>query len=241
MSTSIHQICTSLTSLSMCLFFFRGDSTSVQAGNLVTTLWLDNCVVRVMSMNSQPKDSSQVLRQQHNGSRVSVQCPTAVAQYNKFMGGVDRNDQLQQYYNVGRKGRKYYRYIFWFLFEVSISNSFIMYSKYGHFTRQNPAPKSFLDYRVQLYHQLVGDYNSRKRPGHGQTARSSLAIRHFPIKERSGRRSGMSRCWFCAHSRQPPRRKETVWYCGDCRLHLCHTGETDGSDCFLLYHQHMYT
>ena len=93
MSTSIHQICTSLTSLSMCLFFFRGDSTSVQAGNLVTTLWLDNCVVRVMSTNSQPKDSSQVLRQQHNGSRVSVQCPTAVAQY-KFMGGVDRNDQL---------------------------------------------------------------------------------------------------------------------------------------------------
>ena len=94
--------------------FFRGDSTSVQAGNLVTTLWLNNCVVRVMSTNSQPKDSSQVLRQQHNGSRVSVQCPTAVAQYNKFIGGVDRNDQLRQYYNVGRKGRKYYRYIFWF-------------------------------------------------------------------------------------------------------------------------------
>ena len=140
-------------------------------------------------------------------------------------------------------------YIFWFLFEVSISNSFIMYiiykasqpSKYGHFTRQNPAPKSFLDYRVQLYHQLVGDYNSRKRPGRGQTARSSLAIHHFPIKERSGSRNGMSRCWFCAHSCQPPRRKETVWYCGDCHLHLCHTGERDGSDCFLLYHQHMYT
>ena len=45
----------------------------------------------------------------------------------------------------------------------------------------------------------------------------------------------MSRCWYCANLRNPKRRRETVWYCSDCRLHLCHTGDSD--DCFMLYHK----
>ena len=35
------------------LFFYRGDSKTIQCGNLVVTLWRDNHVVRVMSTNSQ--------------------------------------------------------------------------------------------------------------------------------------------------------------------------------------------
>ena len=190
-----------------------------------------------MSPNSQPTEATNVLRRQHDGSRAQVKYPTSVASYNKYMGGVDRNDQLWQYYNIGLKGRKYYCYIFWFLVELSIVNSYILYSRYGHFTEQKAAPKSLLDYHLELYKQLVRDYNSHRHPGRGINSCSVLAIRHFPVKERSGSRSGMSRCWYCAHSCQPARRKETVWYCRDCNLHLCHTGESDGSDCFLLHHQ----
>ena len=42
------------------------------------------------------------------------------------MGGVDHNDQLRQYYHVRLKCRKYYKYIFWFLFDVTVSNAFII-------------------------------------------------------------------------------------------------------------------
>ena len=42
------------------------------------------------------------------------------------MGGVDDNDQLRGYYHVRLKCRKLYKYIFWFLFDVAIVNSFIV-------------------------------------------------------------------------------------------------------------------
>ena len=70
----------SITYITPVFLLFSGDSTSVQAESIVTTLWLDNCVVRVMSTNSQPKDTTQVLRRQQSGTRASVPCPTAVAQ-----------------------------------------------------------------------------------------------------------------------------------------------------------------
>jgi len=190
-----------------------------------------------MSTNSQPDEKGKVKRRQKDGKKIDVSCPTAIIKYNRFMGGVDRNDQLRSYYHVHLKCRKYYKYIFWFLFEVSVSNSFILFTRYCNRTDRDPALRNLLDFRLKLYQELVGNYCSRRRPGRGVSVRSNLLLRHYPMKNRAASRSGMSRCWYCAHTRQPQRRRETVWYCGDCGLHLCHTGETDGSDCFLLHHQ----
>ena len=54
-----------------------------------------------------------------------VNCPQSISLYNEHMGGVDQNDQLRGYYHVRLKCRKYYKYIFWFLFDVAVINSYI--------------------------------------------------------------------------------------------------------------------
>jgi len=226
----------------------RGDSRALQSGNLVATLWLDSKVVTTMSTNCQPKEMGTVKRRQRDGSRIDVACPSAVVLYNRYMGGVDRNDQMRQYYHVRSRGRKYYRYIFWFLFETCVANSFILYR---HFcTSHQPQTrklKTYLDFRLQLYKELVGHYCSRRRPGRPAAGLSvqrparPLPFQHFPVKRRTSSSSGRSRCWYCAHSRQPPMRNETTWFCTECNVHLCHTGEEDGSDCFLLYHTRYIT
>ena len=41
-----------------------------------------------------PAARGEVLQGQWNGSRISVASPAACVAYNKFMGGVDRGDQL---------------------------------------------------------------------------------------------------------------------------------------------------
>ena len=46
-----------------------------------------------------PQDH-QVLRRPKDGTRVSVPCPEAVYKYNRYMGGVDKGDQLRKYYHV---------------------------------------------------------------------------------------------------------------------------------------------
>ena len=87
---------------------------------------------------------------------------------------------------------------------------------------------------------LIGDYNSRKlhgRPSHLHgTDPKHIPLKHYPIKNKTESKKGLSRCWYCRNGRDPPRRKETCWYCYHCGKHLCHTAELN-SDCFLDYHK----
>ena len=142
-------------------------------------MWLDNQPVTVLSSNCQPKVTVQ--RKQKDGTRVEIDCPTAIVSYSKFMAGVDQGDQLRQYYHVRSKSRKMYKYIFWFMFDVSITNSFILYR---HFLPHVNKPHDVKTFRLELAKQLIGDYNSRKirgRPSHLHgTDPKRISLRHFP-------------------------------------------------------------
>ena len=47
----------------------------------------------------------------------------------------------------------------------------------------------------------------------------------------TAKKKGISRCWLCMNKQK---RKETYWYCQECKIHLCHTGAPD-TDCFYKY------
>ena len=88
-------------------------------------------MVTILSTNTQPHDLAIVQCREHNGTRVNVQCPTEMVHYQDFMGMVDRNYQLRQYYNVRLKCRnflKIYIYNFFPLFVAAIANSFILHT-----------------------------------------------------------------------------------------------------------------
>ena len=199
-------------------------------------MWLHNQPVTVLSSNCQP-EVTVVQRKQKDGTRVEIDCPTAIVSYSKFMAGVDQGEQLRQYYHVRSKSRKMYKYIFWFMFDMSITNSFILYR---HFLPHVNKPHNVKTFRLELAKQLIGDYNSRKirgRPSHLHgTDSKRISLRHFPIKNKTESKKGLSRCWYCRNRRDPPKRKETCWYCFQCEKYLCHTGELN-SDCFLDYHK----
>ena len=117
----------------------RGESKTMQTGMVTASSWMDNKCVTVMSTTSQPAATGTVLRCQKDGTRVSVPCPEAIINYNQKMGGVDRGDQLRGYYNCKVKSRKFYKYIFYFLLDVSITNAFILYKNFHSST-----PRSFV-------------------------------------------------------------------------------------------------
>ena len=57
-----------------------------------------------------------------------IQRPVLIFDYNKNMGGVDRMDQMLVYYAIGRKTIKWYKRIFWRLFDMTIVNAFVLYT-----------------------------------------------------------------------------------------------------------------
>ena len=91
---------------------------------LVYTQWKGKRDDAVLSTNCSPKERYVALQRRGRGVVVSeVVKPKVVAMYNENMGGVDQSDQMRSYYPTGRSSRKWYRYIFLFLFDVVIGNA----------------------------------------------------------------------------------------------------------------------
>ena len=201
---------------------------------MVAVAWKDNKVVNVASTLAAPNDTTHVNRTQKDGTHVAVPCPQSVALYNKYMGGVDNGDQLRGSYRVRLKCRKNYKYVFGFHFDVTITNCYILSS----YNARSDSQMDHKRFRITLAEQLIGNYNSRKRAGRPRKCphpsnTATTPQMHLPSHTSS------KRCVYCNKRRQPPRRKETVWYCAACDGHpsLCRTGRDNGSDCFRLWHQ----
>ena len=207
----------------------RGESKVRQHENIIVSLWQDNRPVVVISTNSDPTETTTVQRKVRDGTTSRVSCPQSIYLYNKFMGGVDHNDQLRQYYSLRLKGRKYYKYIWWFLLDVAVTNAYILCKH--HTSLSVPSVK---DFRVDLAKALIGDYCSRKRPGRPSMVPSAQRFceDHFPKRGADKPR----RCHYCQH--QKKQRHETVWHCSSCQVFLCHNGRED--DCFLQYHRRLH-
>lgn len=207
----------------------RGESQTRQYHNLTVSVWQDNKAVTVAATNGDPTIDVQVMRKKKDGTRTAVNCPQSVSLYNKYMGGVDHNDQLRGYYHVRLKCRKYYKYIFWFLFDVAVINSYILATHYTDLSI-----KDVKAFRTELAKGLIGEYSSRKRPGRPTlNPAKRFCAAHFPMRGSEK----VHRCHFCHTYKH--QRHETVWYCKDCDRFLCHNGRED--DCFLLYHTHHVT
>ena len=145
----------------------RGEYKVRQHKQLTVSLWQDNRPVVTISTNSDPTQPTTVQRKARDGTSSTFCCPKSISLYNKFMGGVDRNDQLRQYYAIRMKGRKYYKYIWWFLFDVAVTNAYVLCKNHTNLT-----VPSVKDFRIDLAKALIGEYCSRKRIGRPQWKRS---------------------------------------------------------------------
>ena len=72
----------------------RGDMTVRQDGNVSVCVWQDTRPVTFMSSGHNPDHTKSIPRRRVDGSIMNVECPISIVDYNKYMGGVDRGDQL---------------------------------------------------------------------------------------------------------------------------------------------------
>lgn len=122
-------------------------------------VWQDTKEVLLLTTAFHPKvEVTTVQRTQKNGTREAVSCPMVVKEYTKRMGGVDRFDQVKGTYAVGRRSKRWWLRIFYFLVDASLTNSFILYSLTSRVEKLTN-----LEFRVAVARGLIGGYSSRKR------------------------------------------------------------------------------
>ena len=218
----------------------RGEIRTRQCGNLVATMWRDKRVVSLLSTNTPPEAEIHAEQQIVRGRRKqvvpadSMKKPDVVAVYNDGMNGVDVNDQYRSYYPAGSVSRKWWKYLLWFFFNLSIVNSYILEKLAGHKKR------SQLAFRRELARLLIAGYNGYKRPSSsGKRAIQTLTREenlggHF-LGKLQGRKKACAMCSKAGRKRSEGRTFETSFGCEQCGVPLCRQMRGEKS-CFSQWH-----
>ena len=148
----------------------RGFVDFLSNGPLLATIWVDKRSIYFLStihVAEPPLGSTcAVKRRTTTGAQEDKPCPPCLPDYQCFMREVDLNDQMEQYYNLGRSSIKWWKRIFYYLVESTILNSFIMEShvrtaEHTHVSTR----RDYLTFRLVLASELIGTFTSRKRLG----------------------------------------------------------------------------
>lgn len=74
--------------------------------------WKNKRAVTVLSTIHNPIEPQLIRKREKTCSLTELNCPKAIAEYRRFMGGVDRADMLKSYYGIHRKSRKWWHRLF---------------------------------------------------------------------------------------------------------------------------------
>lgn len=212
----------------------KGEIAARSSRGVLALKWSDRKDVYLLSTkhkNAEMTDSGKKAFQKGGKSAENNTIkPKCVLEYNHGMGGVDHQDQVLACFPVMRKFVKGYRKIFFYMFDMGLYNSYVLYSKMQ--AKKNHYVNFRLDVAEQLLENvLLPDYKTRGRPAHGDTPLRLQAIHwgHFPkhIAATSKKKNPTRACKVCTKRKK---RSETVWECTKCLVAL-HVPE-----CFERYH-----
>ena len=210
-------------------------------GPLLAAVWFDRRFIYFLSTMHSAESSTPVTvkRTNQDGSRNDVPCPPLLPDYQQYMRGVDRGDQLIGCYNVGRRSKKWWKRVFAHTLECSILNAYILerHAKPLQHALRGRNKRDFLRFRLELAEQLIGTFRSRKRAGRRRSTESDRLkpqLGHLPIQV-----ANKLECVVCNTRRAKLKltrsqlRHETRFKCTHCNVHLC---IDQNRQCFQKYH-----
>ena len=130
-------------------------------------MFVDRNPVYFLSTFYYPSQLDTLERRGKNGQKLVFEVPQAVTIYNSTRCGVDTLDQFQSYYSIGRKNRRWWPRLAWWLFDMCIINAHRLYEI------KNKEKISSRDFRTKLMHELAGDSDSSSADSNIQTSSSN--------------------------------------------------------------------
>ncbi|XP_068627022.1 piggyBac transposable element-derived protein 4-like [Battus philenor] len=148
--------------------------------------------------------------------------PQAVAKYNEFMSGVDRQDQLLAFYPCERKTLRWYLKIAIHTLQLLFINSYKIYNQYS-----GQKKMTLYDYRLNIINTLLP---VKSEPEVGVSLRS-VRSRHYIRKITETNARGRIQRKMCRQCHKNKKRTDTSYQCVTCveKPGLC-------PECFDKYH-----
>ena len=197
-------------------------------GPVSVVTWIDKKPVHVagtVTKTPGSEEQTMVKRWWKDGEQEDIPCPEIIKEYNQFMGGVNKNDQLKSYYSINLFTKKRWTRLFFDLVDRAVVNSYLLEKE-----STNHKKRPLKDFKVSLAKELVGDFTSKKTGGWPSLDnQAKFTERHFPdlmpMKENGSR--SQRRCVVCSKENW---KKLSSYFCCDCDVGLC------PAPCFRNYH-----
>ena len=117
-----------------------------------------------------------VKRRRKYGEKEDVDCPQIISAHNKYMSGVNRNDQIKSCYPIKLRTRKWWHRVVFEILDCCVVNSHIL-----EMETSNHENRTYKVFRIELAKKLIGNFSSKKRPGRPSLEMPArLTERHFP-------------------------------------------------------------
>lgn len=209
-----------------CRVSFKTKSGGTSYAGLVC--WRDRNMVYCLS-NDTNNFESDVCRRRGQGGIISIPRPVSIAEYNKYMGGVDLADMRRLHCNSTIMCQnRWWLKLFFYLLDVGTSNALVLYNE-SCSIRLPPntyKPMNIVEFKMTLVEGLVGK-TIEELFNDGVTD-----VPHSAVHIEGNLRS---RCAFCALL---SRQQRTRYKCLSCGVPLCSIGNGKvEDDCFSKAHE----
>ena len=144
-----------------------------------------------------------------------------VHDYNRYMGGVDRNDEMLANYISVRKSMKWTKKVAFHFIEEAVLNAYLL-------NKKSDNRKRYLKFKLVAISALLAAGGTDIA---APAATDRLSGRHFPevIPPTPMKQNPQKRCVVCTRNK---RRKESRYHCGDCP----EKPGLSAAPCFKIYH-----
>ena len=213
----------------------RGYYDYGSSGPLLACVWRDKRIIHFLTTinvaepSSEPAAVRRVTILDDQVVYQQVVCPPCVPDYQQYMRETDVGDQMMGYYQVGGRSLKRWKRGFWYLLDVALLNTYIVYT---HDKVVRKSSDRDLEFRIALAEDLIGTFTSRRQAGRPrsleQPQQQHMPLRldssqlHLPLYSDSKRD-----CVVCAKARVEAGLPRTVGrhrssiMCKACNMYLC--------------------
>jgi hypothetical protein len=213
----------------------RGEKIVKTSNGILATQWRDKIDVFTISTVHGNEMVETDDGRRHRGTHETLK-PATVVDYNRHKAGVDKLDQMASYYPFDRKTVKWWKKLFFQLFQTGLIHA----QKYYNLCNPNnqlPLEAFILDIALQLSRHAAAAAAAADAPPRAAARQPfrHLAGVHFPqqLVKTTQARDPTRDCVQCSRKRQPDgsttRRRETRFICMECKVALC-------PGCFYPYH-----
>ncbi len=200
-----------------------GDLVGAQRGDLLALRWWGkNFSLDFFTTADQANSMVELAQQGRDSSQCTTKAPRVFGELKRNANGVTLADRMRLKYPTYRKSPIFWHYLFWFLFDICVTNGYIL-MKGSPFHQQSKA-RSHLSFRKNLAKQLIGEYRcTTKRLC--VTYMDPATTGHWP--EKIAMSKHCRECQLCGR-----KKRVSSLRCEACNVHLC-------LSCFKPYHKRL--